>query len=139
MYTPTGPVEGGTAITVMGNDLGGTFDDIQKSALTLGGVACSPLNISFIPWHQFVCATTNFVTGGLKEFSLAIGSRVAIVSADSFTAVDPTINRVTPTFGPMAGGSVVVVSGTALDVGNQENTRVSLEISEWSRYVCNIS
>ncbi len=40
----------------------------------------------------------------------------------------PTVSSVTPTFGPMAGGTTVVVRGTALNVGNQEDTRVSLEI-----------
>ncbi len=126
----------------MGTDLGGTFDDIQNSNLTLGGVVCSPLNTNYIPWRQFVCETTNFVTGGSKDFSLTIGSRV---SAGFFTAVDPTINSVSPTIGPMAGGTTVAVKGTGLDVGNKENTRVSLEVDvkqdisiSASIYVCNI-
>ncbi len=134
----TGPVEGGTAITVMGTDFGGTFVSLQNSNLTLGGVACTPLIIGYIPWQQFVCETTNFVTEGSKEFSLTIDSRVAIVNSGSFTAVDPTVSSVTPTFGPMAGGTAVVVRGTGLDVGNQVDTRVSLEVSG-SNYVCNIS
>ncbi len=120
----------------MGTDLGVTFADIQNSTLTLGGVACTPITTGYI-WQQFACDTTNFVTGGSKDFSLIIGSRVAIVSSGSFTAVDPTVNSVTPTFGPMAGGTAVVVRGTALDVGNQEDTRVSLEING-SGYICNI-
>ena len=134
----TGPVEGGTAITVTGTDLGGTFDDIQSSTLTLGGVVCSPLNTGYTPGRQFVCETTNFVTGGSKNFSLTIGSRVATVSAGSFTAVDPTVSSVTPHFGPIAGGTTVVVRGTGLDVGNQENTCVSLKV-DGSNYICNIS
>ncbi|XP_064398989.1 plexin-A4-like [Halichondria panicea] len=138
-FTPIlGPVEGGTAITVMGTDFGGTFVSLQNSNLTLGGVACTPLIIGYIPWQQFVCETTNFVTEGSKEFSLTIDSRVAIVNGGSFTAVDPTVSSVTPTFGPMAGGTAVVVRGTGLDVGNQVDTRVSLEVSG-SNYVCNIS
>ncbi len=146
VHPHAGPVEGGTAITVMGTDLGRTFDDIQNSNLTIGGVVCSPLNTSYIPWRQFVCETTNFVTGGSKDFSLSIGSRVATISAGFFTAVDPTINSVSPTIGPMAGGTTVAVRGTGLDVGNKEDTRVSLEVNvkqdiniSASIYVCNIS
>ncbi len=123
----------------MGTEVGVTFIDIQNSTLTLGGVPCTPLNTSYIPWRQFVCETTNFVTGGFKDFSLTIGSRVATVSAGSFTAVDPTINSVTPTIGPVVGGTTVTVRGTGLDVGNQEGTRVSLEVSGGSSYACNIS
>ncbi|XP_064398635.1 plexin-B1-like isoform X2 [Halichondria panicea] len=138
-FTPmSGPVEGGTAITVIGTDFGGTFAEIQNSTLTLGGVACTALITGYIPWHQFVCETTNFVTGGLKVFSLTIGSRVAIENGGSFTAVNSIVSSVTPTFGPMAGGTEVVVRGTALNVGNQEDTRVSLEINE-SSYNCNIT
>ncbi len=120
-----------------GTDLGVTFADIQNSTLTLGGVACSPINAGYMPGRQFVCVTTNLVTRGSKDFSLAIGSRVASVKAGTFTAVYPTVNSVAPTFGPRAGGTIVAVSGTGLDVGNQEETRVFLEIS-WSSYVCNV-
>ncbi len=122
----------------MGTDFGGTFVEVQNSTPSLGGVACTSLITGFKPWYQFVCETTNFVTEGSKVFSLTIGSRVAIENGGSFTAVDPTVSSVTPTFGPMAGGTAVVVSGTGLDVGNQEETRVSLEVSG-SNYVCNIS
>ena len=87
----------------MGTDFEGTFFDIQNSTLTLGGVACTLLNTGYIPWHQFVCETTNWITEGSKVFSLTIGSRVAIVNGGSYTAVAPTISSVTPTFGPMAG------------------------------------
>ncbi len=115
-----------------------TFADIQSANLTLGGVACSPINTGYMPGRQFVCLTTNLGTGGSKNFSLNIGSRVATtVHVGSFTAVSPAVNSVTPTFGPRAGGTTVAVSGTGLDVGNQEETRVSLEVSG-SSYVCNV-
>ncbi len=116
-----------------------TFVDIQNSNLTLGGVVCSPLNTSYMPGRQFVCETTKFVTEGPQTFSLTIGSRVATVNANSFTAVVPTVSSVTPTFGFMTGGTTVTVRGTGLDVGNKEGTRVSLEVSGGSSYACNIS
>ncbi len=122
----------------MGTEVGVTFIDIQNSTLTLGGMACTPLNTDYIPWRQFVCETTNFVTGGSKDFSLTIGSRVATISAGFFTAVVPTVSSVTPIIGPIAGGTTVTMRGTGLDVGNQEDIRVSLEVSGASRYVCNI-
>ena len=43
---------------------------------------------------------------------------------------DPTISSVSPTFGPMAGGSTLTVSGTILNIGNTENTRVTLNGSD---------
>ncbi len=122
----------------MGTDVVGTgFADIHNITLTLGGVACSPLNTGYIPWRQFVCETTNLVTEGLKNFSLTIGFRVATVNTSSFTVVDPTVIGVTPTFGPIAGGTTVVVRGTGLDVGNQEDTKVSLK-ANGSNHTCTI-
>ena len=120
-----------------GTDLGVFAADIQSSTLTLGGVACSPISTDYMSGRQFVCVTTSLGTEGPQNFSLTIGSRKANVNAGSFTAVYPTVNSVTPTFGPMAGGTTVAVSGTGLDVGNQERTEVSLNVSG-SSYVCKI-
>ncbi len=122
---------------MIGTDLGVTFADIQNSTLTLGGVPCTPFNTGCMPGLLFVCVTTNLGSESPKDFSLTIGSRVATVLAGSFTAVNPTVSSVTPTFGPMAGGTTVAVRGTELDVGNQRNTRVSLNVSG-SSSVCNI-
>ncbi len=130
-------MEGGTTLTVRGTDLGVTFADIQGSTLTLGGRVCTPLSINYIPGQQFVCETTNLGTSGPKDLSLTIGVRVATVTVDSFSAVVPTVSEVSPSLGPVAGGTVVSIMGTGLAVGNQENTIVDLALNGAS-YVCSI-
>ncbi len=139
IYIPSGPVEGGTAITVRGTDLGVTFADILNATLTLGGVACTPININYMSGRQFVCVTERFGSTGPNDFSMTIyGSRNVNVNAGSFSALNPTVSSVTPTFGPVAGGTKITVGGTGLKVGNHENTRISLEVSRGSSYICNI-
>ena len=139
LLPPVGPVEGGTTITVRGTDLGVTFADIMTSTLTLGGVACTPINTDYIPGRQFVCVTKRFGTTGPNNFSMIIyGSQNVNVNAGSFSVLNPTVSSMTPTFGPVAGGTKVTVGGTGLKVGNYENTRISLEVSGGSSYVCNI-
>ena len=126
-HTPSGPVDGGTFITVMGRDLGVTFSDLQSGTVTLGGVPCDPMDINYMAGEQFVCFTTNFNTPGDKDFNVTIGSRQSVTTASPmvFIAVQPTVTGVFPSMGPVSGGSTVYVNGTGLDVGNQGNTTVT--------------
>ncbi len=137
--TPTGPVDGGTAITVMGTDLGVTFADILNATLTLGGVACTIINTDYIPGRQFVCVTNHFGSTGSNIFTMVLYGNIDVnVNADPFIALNPFVSSVKPTFGPMAGGTKLTVRGTALGAGNLENTRVTMEVSGGSTYPCNM-
>ncbi|XP_064398640.1 plexin-A2-like [Halichondria panicea] len=134
----SGPVDGGTAITVMGTDLGVTFADILNATLTLGGVACTIINTDYIPGRQFVCVTNNFGSTGSNVFTMVLYGNIDVnVNADPFIALNPFVSSVKPTFGPMAGGTKLTVRGTALRVGNHENTRVTL-VSGGLIYTCNV-
>ncbi len=139
MTIHTGPVEGGTAITVTGVNLGVTFADIQNSILTLGGVACTPMDIDYMPGRQFVCVTNDFGTASSNDFSMTLyGNIFVTINAGSFMALNPIIRSVTPTFGPLAGGTTLTVRGDELGTGNYENTKVTLEVNGGPTYPCNI-
>ncbi len=136
---PTGPVEGGTAITVRGTDLGVTFADILNATLTLGSGACTPINTGYITGRQFVCVTSRFGSIGSNDFTMVLYGDINVnVDANSFIVVNPIVRSVTPTFGPIAGGTTLTVGGNDLGVGNHENTRVTLVVSGGSSYPCNI-
>ncbi len=132
----TGPVEGGTALTVRGTNLGVTFADIQGSILTVGGQNCIPINENYQPGRLFVCETTGFATSGSQVIALTIGSRVAMVTAAPFMAVSVTLNGVTPSFGPLAGGTLITITGSGLNVGNTEETTVNLIEMGGRNYTC---
>ncbi len=122
----------------MGTNLGVTFVDVLNATLTLGGVACTPINTDYIPGRQFVCVTNNFGSTGSNVFTMVLYGTIHVnVNADSFIALNPIVSSVKPTFGPMAGGTILTVRGTALRVGNHENTRVTL-VSGGSIYPCNV-
>ena len=135
----TGPVQGGTAITVKGTNLGVTFADIQNSTLTLQNGGCTPIDTDYMPGRQFVCVTIRFELGpGPSAFTMILyGTQT--VNAPPFTAVNPGISSVTPTFGPLAGGTTLTVRGNELRAGNHENTAVTLVVDGGSRYPCNIN
>ncbi|XP_064399093.1 plexin-A1-like isoform X2 [Halichondria panicea] len=135
----SGPVQGGTAITVKGTNLGVTFADIQNSTLTLQNGGCTPIDTDYMPGRQFVCVTIRFELGpGPSAFTMILyGTQT--VNAPPFTAVNPGISSVTPTFGPLAGGTTLTVRGNELRAGNHENTAVTLVVDGGSRYPCNIN
>ena len=131
-----GPTDGGTAIIIRGINLGVSFNDIQNAIITLGGVQCSSRNVSYVSGRQFVCETTDFSTPGNKYLNLRIGARETTFNIP-FRVVHSTITSISPTFGPVAGGSLMTVFGMNLDIGNQEDTRVFLEINGID-FPCNI-
>ena len=49
-----------------------------------------------------------------------------ISTYNSFYYALPNIMSVQPRYGPLSGGTLVAMSGTALDVGNTETTTVTI-------------
>ena len=130
-FTPKfGPPEGGTTITITGTDLGVSFSDFTApgSSITMGGVTCMPTNPdNYMPGQRIDCITTN--SGG------STGSETIIITipngrADSmntlFRVVSPQITRVVPSLGPQAGGTRLTVYGSDLNIGNIEDTRITV-------------
>lgn len=137
----SGNVKGGTSITVRGTNLGVTFSDIKSKTILLGGVPCVLVEGGYITGTQLVCETTDFSNPGDKYFVLIIGNRTSSIPSLAFQALVPTVMEIFPSSGPMAGGSLVSVRGSHLDIGNQENTSVYLDgqnttiMSVWVRYL----
>jgi hypothetical protein len=109
-YTPTsGPISGGTVVTITGTNLSGTTE------VTFGGVAGTALaNVN----ATTVEVTTPSVPGPTTVpviLTTPAGSVTATV-AYTFTADAPTINAtgISPTSGPIAGGTLVTITGTNL-------------------------
>lgn len=123
----SGPTEGGTTITITGTDLGVTFEDFTNSSITIGGVSCTPTDHeSYIPGRQINCNTTGFplrMSAEKIKVSLASGQGL---SEGQFTLSNPEIFDIHPFLGPVAGGTPLSVKGSYLNIGNTENTRITL-------------
>lgn len=120
----TGPTQGGTTITITGQDLGVTYKDFTTNSISIGTDICSPIEDSFIPGKQILCTTLK----GLPE-AYAIVVMLpsgATASSAKFMFADPKIFRVEPVVGPWAGGTTLTVWGTNLGIGNRENTTISI-------------
>ena len=127
---PSGPAEGGTTITITGTDLGVTHADVANNTM-INSSLCITQENGYIPGTQIVCETTAFTSApGSKDVIVTVqrgvGS-VLVVGASLFTVVEPTVTGIEPALGPMSGGTSITIQGTGLNVGNTEDTRVTLD------------
>ena len=128
--TPSsGPVEGGTTITIIGTDLGVTYADVENRVM-ISSSACTTQPDGYISGTQIVCVTTAITTTpGLKDviITLARGRSPVVIGAAFFNVVVPAVTGIEPALGPMSGGTSITIRGTGLNVGNTEDTRVTLD------------
>ena len=103
-----GPVAGGTRVTVSGTNLENT------TSVTVGGVAATAITNTSSTSISFTTATSG--VAGLRDIVVITYSGVgSVTSAGAFRYVAvPTITSVTPTGGPVAGGTTVTINGTNL-------------------------
>jgi plexin A len=120
-----GPPEGGTTIIITGTDLGVSFNDFDENSIQVGGVNCMPTNPDrYVTGRRISCTTTN--SGESTTVMISLSNGDAISGEMWFTRVSPNITGVFPSRGPQAGGTNLTVYGTNLNIGNTENTRITL-------------
>ena len=103
-----GPIAGATTITITGTNLTGA------SSVTVGGVAATSVAVVSA---TSVTAVTGASTAGLKDVVLTTpGGSVTKSGAFTYVAA-PTVSSVTPTSGPLDGGTRLVIVGTGFVTG----------------------
>ena len=102
----TGPMAGGTSVTVTGTGFWGT------PTVTFGGAACTSVNRSSVT--SLTCTTPAAAAPGPVTVAVTNPDAKSGSLNDAYTyfAPPPTISGVAPENGPMAGGTSVTVTGT---------------------------
>ena len=123
----SGPPQGMTTVSITGTNLGIQESDIVS--VTIGSRNCSPI-INYVPGVRIICiiATDNNTVDSSDVITVKIRtsgsqSRTA-TSSQMFYFLTATVESISPTLGPVSGGTTVRVKGTNLDIGNQNDTRV---------------
>ncbi|XP_066284824.1 plexin-A2-like isoform X5 [Branchiostoma lanceolatum] len=117
-FTPVaGPVEGGTIVTMRGENLGKQFSQVDNNVY-VAGIACQTLETGFIPEEQLTCET-----GGSTQGIVAGPIQVKVDqyngrSNANFSYVNSVILSVSPTRGPKSGGSRVTITGQHMNAGS---------------------
>jgi alpha-tubulin suppressor-like RCC1 family protein len=105
-----GPASGGTTVTITGTALGGA------TAVSFGANAASQFTVSSA---TSISAVSPAGTSGPVDVSVTTPSGTSPSSThDVFKYEAPTVNGLSPTSGPTAGGTSVTVSGSGFAVGS---------------------
>ena len=122
----SGPTVGGTTLTINGTNLG-TFSDIVS--ITVGSLTCTPMENSYLVERRVAC---NISSGNQTQGTVDVVVKVSRMGGANQNAItkfrfgQPRVYSVSPSYGPVAGGTITRVRGEDLDIGNREGTIVSL-------------
>ncbi|MEJ2009150.1 MAG: IPT/TIG domain-containing protein [Acidobacteriota bacterium] len=101
----SGPVTGGTAVTIAGTGFA------NGATVSFGGIAAS--GVSFVSSTQLNATIPAHSTGKVDvTVTNPGGTDAVLVSAFTYTSSSPTVSGVSPSSGPIAGGTAVTVAGT---------------------------
>ncbi len=121
----SGPPGGGTTITITGRNLGVTFSDFTANSITLRMapntmIPCTPISEGYVPGATVICRTNRLPA---ESYALVIDLPRSSGSGQGssptiFEVLTPTVSGASPLFGPIAGGSLLTITGTNLNIGN---------------------
>ncbi|XP_066158609.1 plexin-B [Euwallacea fornicatus] len=111
----SGPIEGGTLVTIEGSNLGLKREDVQGK-IQIGDIPCKLVNYE-------VSVRIQCVTGSSRTEHTApiiVGNEAGYTkSTVEFSYQDIKLTGIYPTVGPQSGGTLVAVTGRYLNIGSE--------------------
>lgn len=114
----SGPLAGNTAITITGSGfIAGSTVEIGQGSGT-GGTAIDASDVDVVSSTEITA-----VTGGPAEpgvwnvFVITAGGTTVVNNGDRFTYADPSVVSVSPSSGPLGGGTVITITGRGFIAG----------------------
>ncbi|KAL1021077.1 hypothetical protein UPYG_G00008430 [Umbra pygmaea] len=122
LFPETGPRQGGTRLTITGENLGLQFRDIQ-TGVRLGKVPCIPIEEEYVSAERIVCLLSDATGYRVQEANVEVCVRDCLadyraLSPRAFTFVTPFFTRVIPAQGPLSGGTRITIEGNHLNAGS---------------------
>uniref|UniRef100_A0A8C4LHP2 Plexin-A1 n=1 Tax=Equus asinus asinus TaxID=83772 RepID=A0A8C4LHP2_EQUAS len=114
----TGPRQGGTRLTITGENLGLRFEDVRLG-VRVGKVLCSPVESEYISAEQIVCEIGDASTvawGGWR--CMWASGQPSLQLQQLLFLQTPTFYRVSPARGPLSGGTWIGIEGSHLNAGS---------------------
>ncbi|XP_052461186.1 plexin-D1 isoform X1 [Carassius gibelio] len=118
----SGPLTGGTLLTVQGRNLGHRTDQLNVS---IGHVPCSLLPQHYTVSVRLVCETGVSWKRMSDRVSVSVDGKAVGVSKDIFSFVEPSLLDFSPRQGPVAGGTRLTIRGQSLDAGSTVNVKIN--------------
>ncbi|KAA0707300.1 Plexin-A1 Semaphorin receptor NOV [Triplophysa tibetana] len=126
----TGPRQGGTRLTITGENLGLQFRDVQ-TGVRLGKVPCIPIEEEYVSAERIVCMLNDATGYRVQEAQVEVCVRDCLadyraLSPRAFTFVTPYFTRIQPAQGPLSGGTRITVEGNHLNAGSNVTVNIGL-------------
>ncbi|KAK2899118.1 hypothetical protein Q8A67_010536 [Cirrhinus molitorella] len=118
----SGPLTGGTLLTVQGKNLGHSAAQLNVS---IGDVPCSILPQYYTVSVRLVCETSASWEQMSDHVTVNVARNAVGVSKDVFSFVEPKLLEFTPQQGPLAGGTRLTIHGQFLDAGSTVNVKIN--------------
>nr|XP_021519155.1 plexin-B1 isoform X2 [Meriones unguiculatus] len=119
----TGPVDGGTRVTIRGSNLGQHVQDVLGT-VRVAGVPCAVVTGEYEVSSSLVCITGTSREEVSGAVAVEVPGRGHGVSAFNFAYQDPKVHSIFPARGPRAGGTRLTLHGSKLLTGRLEDIRV---------------
>ncbi|XP_072510865.1 plexin-B1 isoform X5 [Notamacropus eugenii] len=119
----TGPVDGGTRITIRGSNLGQKHQDIAET-VTVAGVPCAVDAQEYEVSSSIVCVTGGSGEEKVGHVTVEVPGGGHGISDHKFAYQDPEVKSIFPIRGPKAGGTYLTLQGAKLLTGRLEDIRV---------------
>ncbi|XP_054655403.1 plexin-A1-like isoform X2 [Dunckerocampus dactyliophorus] len=128
LFPDTGPRQGGTRVTIVGENLGLDFRDIQ-TGVRLGKVPCVPIEEEYLSAERIVCQLNDATGYRVQEAQVEVCVRDCVndyraLSPRPFTFVTPFFTRIQPSQGPISGGTRVTIEGSYLNAGSSVSVSI---------------
>ncbi|KAL7986127.1 hypothetical protein Chor_011293 [Crotalus horridus] len=122
LFPETGPRQGGTRLTIIGENLGLKFEDVRMG-VRVGKVLCMPIESEYISAEQIVCEIGEASPSKIQDAPVEVCVRdcspsYKAIAPKSFTFVVPTFSQVIPDRGPLSGGTWISIRGRHLNAGS---------------------
>ncbi|XP_072797302.1 plexin-B1 isoform X1 [Vicugna pacos] len=119
----TGPIDGGTRVTIRGSNLGQHVQDVQDT-VRVAGVPCVVDPQEYEVSSSLVCITKASREEVAGSVTVEVPGRGRGVSEHDFAYQDPKVHSIFPARGPRAGGTSLTLHGSKLLTGRLEDIRV---------------
>ncbi|XP_053530080.1 plexin-A2 [Ictalurus punctatus] len=130
----SGPPQGGTMVTIRGVNLGMSLSELQ-GRVEVAGVPCHARAEGYITAEQLVCEMDSAPLGSSPgPVQLCVSEcrpELSTQSSQLYTFVSPGVSALTPTRGPVSGGTKVTIRGQDLSAGSSVNVRFGNKTCEF--------
>uniref|UniRef100_A0A1I7WME4 Sema domain-containing protein n=1 Tax=Heterorhabditis bacteriophora TaxID=37862 RepID=A0A1I7WME4_HETBA len=120
-YPSTGPVEGGTVITIIGRDLGTSMEDVQDR-VWVAGSRCKVKSYEIS--KKIICRLEKGTSSGPVRVAVGRSSSRTAESEQLFSFVKVSLFSAYPLYGPVSGGTKVTLYGQNLNSGFDTNIMI---------------